>query len=240
MTREKIFQIMGKYYGNAYYGHYDESTYEGPPISEKKLIVLKTILDEFNSLGYHISNLHKLSYIEDIRFVEIIVRNVNKYSLDGPMASLLFALNRLSYYEATPDVLKWYQDKTYKDASFGLPGTPSFEDPSNRVRWCISNAAYAIRNRKYMTQYMGIIRDPEYGKTKDLLIEIPLTYKNREALELLLKMQDQYGIWGWDVTQFVPRFKDASLIPELEKLLESPDREIRTRARRGIKKLKEL
>jgi hypothetical protein len=225
---------MGKFYGNAYFGHYNEET--DRPVTVNELVILKDVLDEFNALGYHISNLHRLSCIEDKRFVPLIVDNVNKYGLDGPMWELVYALNRLSYHEATPDVLKWHQDPQFQD----IPESVSGRNDPNWMHWHVSNAALAIRNKKYMPLYMDIIRQRDYGRILDLIIDIPLIYKNREALDLLLRMQEENGIWGWWVAKYVPRFKDPSLIPELERLLDSQNSEIRAAARKGVETLKAL
>ncbi len=232
MTRKEIFDIMGKFYGNAYFGHYNEETWTGPPIDANYLVILKGILDEFNSLGYHVSNIHALSYIEDKRFVKIIVDNVNRYGRDGPMDELIYVLNRLSYHEATPDVLKWHQDPRYQH-----PETRCFSADPNWFHFNISTCAYQIRNKKYMSMYMDIVRSPDYGTLLDRIIEIPLVYKNREALEILIKMQEKYGIWGWIIAEYLPRFKDPGLIPELEKLLLSTDSELKKTARKQIEKL---
>ena len=67
MEKEEVFSIMGKYYGNAYYRDKD--------LTHADAVVITNILDQINSLGYYFSNLHKLTSIKDIRFIDILIQS---------------------------------------------------------------------------------------------------------------------------------------------------------------------
>ena len=71
-TKEQVFEIMGKYYGNA---HWRDAV---GCYSEEDLIFLTEMLDKINALGYHFSNLHRLTDNEDIRFIPIVLEYIPK------------------------------------------------------------------------------------------------------------------------------------------------------------------
>lgn len=90
MTKERVFEIMGKHYGNAYYR---SAIRLG--ISEHDLKLTTELLDKINALGYNFSNMHPLMETEDVRFPPLILEYYGKFdALNYQEGTLqLFALN---------------------------------------------------------------------------------------------------------------------------------------------------
>ena len=106
-TKEQVFEIMGKYYGNAYWREAIKYGY-----TEEKLIFLTQILDEINALGYNFSNLQRLSDHDDERFLPIALKYIKQQK--GWVATLLSAFHCRSYYEYTPELIYLYQNPAYE------------------------------------------------------------------------------------------------------------------------------
>ena len=97
-TKEEVFAIMGKYYGNAYW--------RGCTYSEETLRLITEILDKINALGYNFSNLHRLTDHEDIRFIPIVLEYF-------PRVSMLDAFHCRSYYQYTPELIALWKNPEY-------------------------------------------------------------------------------------------------------------------------------
>lgn len=82
LSKETVFQIMGSYYGNAHYRAAQRLRW-----TTHDLVLTKQILDEINALGYHFSNLGRLSDHEDPRFIPIIFGNYGNFRIEASMRS---------------------------------------------------------------------------------------------------------------------------------------------------------
>jgi hypothetical protein len=122
-SKEEVFAIMGKYYGNAYWrdavGCYTVET----------CLFLVEILDRINALGYNFSNLHRLTDHEDIRFIPIVLEYIPKKKWVG---SLLDAFHCRSYYKYTPELIALWKNPEGGNylciEPWSSPGT--YSDPS--------------------------------------------------------------------------------------------------------------
>ncbi len=218
LTKERVFEIMGKYYGNAHYRDAIRCN-----ISEHDLRMDKEILDKINSLGYYFSNLHRLDDTEDIRFVPILLDYYDKY--DAPFGGIILRYIRFpSYSEYIPRLISIYE-----------------ETNEQYLKDTISQCFLQMRCKKYIPEYLRIVNDPNYGKTFDWMMDVLCKLRVREAFPKLLELvKNDPHAWTWTFVWGVPFFRDPSLIPYLEPYLEHHDGEVRSMARKGIKKLSAL
>ena len=208
-TKEEVFEIMGKYYGNAYWREAFELGY-----SEERLRLISEILDKINALGYNFSNLHRLSDNEDIRFIPIVLEYF-------PRISMLKAFHCRSYYRYTPELIVLWKNPDYV-----------------RYRWDIGNAILACRYKKFVPQYLEIVNSDGYGEEPDLIMQTLCLLKAKEALPRLLELYEKYpDVWRWDLLRYGWYFKDKSILPYIEPYLECDDGEYRRMAKKAAEKL---
>ena len=212
-TKEQVFAIMGKYYGNAYWRDAINC------YTKEDLIFLTEILDKINSLGYHFSNLHRLTDNEDVRFIPIVLEYIPKQR--KWILPLLSAFHCRSYFEYTPCLIELYKNPEYKE-----------------YRWNIGNALLHCRHKKFIPQYLEIVKDQSYGNEPDLIMEILCHFKVKQALPRLLELYERYpDIWRWDLLKYGWYFKDKSIIPYIEPYLTCDNGEYRSMAKKAKEKL---
>ena len=213
-TKEQVFEIMGKYYGNAYWREAIKYGY-----TEEKLIFLTQILDEINALGYNFSNLQRLSDHDDERFLPIALKYIKQQK--GWGATLLSAFHCRSYYEYTPELIYLYQNPAYE-----------------KYKWEITGAILQIRHKKFIPRYLEIVNASTYGEKKDLFIELLCLLKAKEVLPRLIELYQRYpDEWRWDLLKYGWYFKDVSIIPYIEPYLTCDDGEYRSMAKKAMQKL---
>lgn len=127
MTKERVFEIMGKHYGNAYYR---SAIRLG--ISEHDLKLTTELLDKINALGYNFSNMHPLMETEDVRFPPLILEYYGKFDAlnyqEGTLSTICFK----SYCEFVPQLLQIYQQSDVL-----------------KIRDCASQCIFLINSPKY-------------------------------------------------------------------------------------------
>ena len=213
-TKEEVFAVMGKYYGNAYWREAVKYGY-----TEEQLSFVSEILDEINALGYNFSNLHRLSDHEDIRFIPIVLKYI--YQNNGWAGTLLSAFHCRSYYEYTPCLIELYKDPAYK-----------------KCRWDIENALLLCRHKKFIPQYLEMVNDPSYGNEDSLVMTILCHFKVEQALPRLLDLYERYpDVWRWDLLKYGWYFKHKSIIPYIEPYLTCDNGEYRSMAKKAKEKL---
>ena len=217
MTKEEVFQIMGKYYGNAHYRSAIEQN-----ISENDLRLVAQMLDEINALGYNFSNLHRLNETEDINFVPIIFKYFDRISAVNYRQGLLSAVRFKCYERYVPALLRIYE-----------------ESPDSRIKNNASQAVMSICSRKYTQEYLRIIESPDYGKEHDWFIELLCKLRIRTVLPRLLDLhQKNPHMWRYTLLRYAASFKDPSLIPYVSVYLDFEDPETRKMAKKAVEKLK--
>ena len=216
LTKERVFQIMGKYYGNA---HYRSAIALGIP--EEDLMLTAKILDEINALGYYFSNLHALKSTADQRFVPIILRYYPHFISPNYNTGLIYTLSSPAYKDFVPELLAIYEETT-----------------SPQVREDVSQVLLGIRSKKYVSEYLRIINKPDYGVNQDYMVYLLCTLRVKEVLPKLLELLEQnpHG-WRWTFLKYAAVSNEPSLLPIIEPYLESDDSELRLLARKAIKKL---
>lgn len=216
LTKDRVFQIMGKYYGNAYYRSAIEQG-----ISEGDLKLTTEILDKVNSLGYNFSNLHSLARTEDSRFVPIVLENFQKFKAANYRTGLISSVCYPSYSDYVPQLIPIYEETT---------------SPQTRID--ISNCLFCIGSRKYVPEYLRLINRDNYDAEHDYLIALLCKLQVKDVLPKLLALliSNQHQ-WAWTFLKYAPVFRDPSLLPLIEPYLESADGEIRSLARKALKKL---
>lgn len=216
MTKEQVFEIMGKYYGNAYYR---SAIRLG--ISADDLKLTAELLDQINSLGYNFSNLHKLMETEDIRFPPLILGCFDKFTALNYQESALATVRFKSYHKFVPQLLQIYQNTMV-----------------SQIRVCASQCIFSINSHKYVDECLEIVSQPHYGEEHDYLIDYLCKQRVHKVIPKLLNLLEKYpAVWRWTFLHYVSYFKEQSLIPYVEPFLQADDSEIRTLAKKAIKKL---
>ena len=219
LTKERVFQIMGKYYGNAPY-----RSAIAHNIPEEDLVLTVKILDEINALGYYFSNLHALSSTVDPRFAPIILKYYQCFLAANYNSGLISAMCHPSYQDFVPELLAVYE-----------------ETASHQVRLDISQALLCIRSKKYISEYLRIINKQNYGITRDYLIDLLCKLRVKEVIPKLRELlEENPHEWRWTFLNYAPAFQDISLASLIEPYLESDDSELRQLARKALEKLHKI
>ena len=186
MTKEQVFEIMGKYYGNAYY-----RSAINLGISEQDLKLTAELLDKINSLGYHFSNMHPLMATEDVRIPPIILEYFGKFDAlnyqEGALSTICFK----SYCEFVPQLLQIYRNSDVL-----------------QIRDCASQCIFSINSPKYVDDCLDIVSQPNYGATHDYLIDYLCKRRVNKVIPTLLKLLEEYpAVWQWTFLRYVASFK---------------------------------
>ena len=218
MEKEEVFSIMGKYYGNAYYRDKD--------LTRADAVVITNILDQINSLGYYFSNLHKLTSIKDIRFIDILIQsykeNENIISR-GLKMSIVRGLHFRGYDQAVPFLLEVYHSKE-SEADYNF-------------KFGVSSVIENIFSRKYLDDYLKIIMAPDYTKC-DCIYSLLCKMKEERAYQRIIDLvQARPDEFKFTFLQQAWKFKKQEMIPYFSFFLNDPNTEIRTMAKHAIKKL---
>ena len=216
LTKELVFQIMGKYYGNAYYRSAIEHS-----ISEDDLYLVTKILNMINALGYNFSNLNALKGTEDCRFVPIILKYFQGFNSVNYASELLNAVCYPAYQDYVPQLLVIYESTA-----------------SSRIKLDISQSLLCIRSKKFISEYLRIINSSAFGIGRDYLIDLLCKLHVKEVIPKLQELLEKNPHeWRWTFLKYAPVFHDPSLIPLIEPYLESTNSELRKLARKAIKSL---
>lgn len=197
LSREKVFEIMGSFYGNAHYRDAQRLSW-----SERDLILMCRVLDRINDIGYNFSNIGKLSDYEDVRFLPVIFDNYGKFENSDFNEELISAICFKSYHPCTPELLELYRNEN-----------------NIQLKYRMSNSLYQIRNKKYIPNYISIITNDEYGKNSDMIIDILCNYRVPVALSVLIKLFENYpDEWIYKFLRLGKLYRDPTIIPYLQKI----------------------
>lgn len=213
MTKEEVFGIMGKYYGNAYYRTAIEQN-----ISERDLRLIADMLDEINAFGYHFSNTHRLTEIDCVNFVPIILSYFQQIYALNLRIELLLAVRFPSYEMFVPDLINIYEASSIRE-----------------IKVAASEAIMSIRSRKYISEYLRIMESPGYGRYHDWIIETLCKMRVQAVLPRLLFLLQKYPkVWEYTFLKYAASFRDVSLIPIVSNFLDSSEPEKRRLARKTV------
>lgn len=216
LTKDRVFQIMGKYYGNAYYRAAIRLN-----SSENDLIIITQVLNAINALGHHVSNIHALSNIEDIRLVPIILDYCNQFEAEHYRSELIGVLGFRSYEKFVPRLICLYQNTK-----------------SVQLRLDISDVLFRICSRKHISEYLRIVQESEYGISYDRLVDLLCKLRVKEAIPILLRLYERNPKdWYWTLLKYAPNTKVSALRDYIAPLLESNDSEVRGLARKALRRL---
>ena len=216
LTKERVFEIMGPFYGN---DHYRSAIAQDTP--ESDLAVIAEILDRANALGYRICNLHSLENTEDVRLAPLILEAYDRLTAENRRAGAIGLLRRRCYAPFVPELIRRYEDT---DSAF--------------LRQSITDALFGIGSRKDIPEYLRLVRADGYGKMPDDLLDLLCRLRVREAIPVLLDLhRENPHDWHWTLLHYGPMTGAPELIPEIVPYLDSDDGELRTLARKALKKL---
>ena len=203
-SKEEVFSIMGDYYGNAYYR---AAIRQG--FTKKELTILKKMLDEINSLGYNFSNLHKLTYAADLRFVPILLKY---YDSMEKKEGILQALDHKEYYAYTPDIIELY-----------------YNERNAMIRFAISSTLFVIRNKKYVDLYLKITRMKDYIGD-DMIPAILCKYRIKEFSSRFIDLYNMNPMANYGYL-----LNDRRILPILEDLANSSRKDISLEAKKHLR-----
>jgi len=216
-TKEQVFRIMGKYYGNA---HYREAIRLAD--SEEDLILMTQLLDEINTLGYYFSNIGRLTDTEDVRFAPLLLDYFDRFKAIHFKTWVISLIRFKSYDRFVPQLLEVYKSTDDID-----------------IQQSVSQCIFQISSRKYINEYLRIVCQPAYGLEHDFLMDVLCKLRVREVLPKLLSLVDSYPKkWRWTFLYYIHRFKDPSVLPYIERFIDADDSEIRAMAKKAIIKIK--
>lgn len=217
LSKETVFQIMGSYYGNAHYRAAQRLRW-----SIHDLVLTKQILDEINALGYHFSNLGRLSDHEDSRFIPIIFGNYGKFEDRGFNEELIQAICFKSYHSCTPELLRLYQ-----------------KENDDQLKFRISDSLFLIRNRKYIPDYCSVVMSNGYGKSFDMIVDILCKFHVPDALNVLIGLVEKYPEqWTSAFLRLAVLYHDPIIVPRLQELTKHENGEYRQMAKKALDVLK--
>ena len=209
-SKEEVFSIMGDYYGNAYYR---AAIRQG--FTKKELTILKKMLDEINSLGYNFSNLHKLTYEADLRFVPILLKY---YDSMKKKEGILQALSHKEYYAYTPDIIELY-----------------YNERNAMIRFAISSTLFVIRNKKYVDLYLQITHMKDYIGD-DMIPAILCKYHIKEFSSRFIDLYNMNpDAVSWNMANYGYLLNDRRILPILEDLANSSRKDISREAKKHLR-----
>ena len=216
LTKERVFEIMGSFYGN---DHYRSAIAQNTP--EEDLAVITETLDRVNALGYRVCNLHALESLEDVRLGPILLDVFDRLTSENRRAGAIGVLRRRCYASLVPELIRRYE-----------------QTASPFLRRSITDALFGIGSRKHIPDYLRLVRREGYGKAPDDLLDLLCKLRVREAVPVLLSLHQQNPHdWKWTLLKYAPATGEPELIPAIRPYLESNDRELRTMAEKALKRL---
>lgn len=174
LTKARVFEIMGPFYGN---DHYRSAIAQDTP--EADLTVITETLDSINALGYRVCNLHALSNVEDVRLAPIILEAYDRLISENRRAGAIDLLRRRCYAPFVSELILRYE---MADSAF--------------LRRSISDALFGIASRKYIPDYLRLVRADGYGESFDCLLDLLCKLRVREAVQVLLELHSKPPMSG--------------------------------------------
>ena len=212
-TKAEVFEIMGSYYGNAIYR--DAIRMKR---TRAELALITSLLDDINGMGFRFSTLHKLTENADPRFMPILLKY---YELFECKKWLIDLMCHKEYTEYTPLIVEKYQHTIDRALRFNL-----------------SNALYAMRNKQYVPLYLDIVNDPDYIGQNDLIPVILCKYHvkmfSSRFIELYRLVPEAVA---WNLAKYGYMLRDRKMLPLLEDLSNAEDQEIAGFARKSARAL---
>jgi HEAT repeat protein len=107
-------------------------------------------------------------------------------------------------------------------------------------QWAVGNALSVVADDSAFDALARFVRDKRYGKAREMVVVALGKVKNErraEALHLLTELLDDDELSGHALLG-LEKLGDARALPAVERLAESPDRLLRTRAKRAAEKLR--
>lgn len=216
LTKERVFEIMGHFYGNY---HYRPAIAQDIP--ESDLAVIADILDRINALGYRVCNLHALSDVEDVRLAPLILEGYDRLTRENWRAGAIGLLRRRCYAPFIPELIARYEGT---DSAF--------------LREAITDSLFGIGSRRYIPEYLRLVRAVGYGASFDYLLDLLCKLRVREAVPVLTELHRQNPHdWHWTLLKYGPATGAEELVPAIRPYLDSDDGELRVLARKALKKL---
>lgn len=194
--------------------------------TESDVTLLHKLYGEAQELGYDIRYPYDFMFIgnkaQDL--IPVIIKYIGKFDNEGISDQLMGALGLNKFYEATEFLLnefKKIKSKTHVSR-----------------RWSIAEAIYKIRDKRFIDEYIDLIKDMDYAIDTDWFILLLGKWKNEKALPIILELlssNEKQILMA--VIQSLGNYRVKELNKYLEPFLSHKDRDIRKRAENALKKL---
>ncbi|MBR4256664.1 MAG: hypothetical protein IKQ18_05820 [Clostridia bacterium] len=215
-SKEEVFDLIGKYYGNPVY------RYAVGKWKRSDLIKIKDFLDEINGFGYNFADLHRLTDNFDKRFVPVILRKYDEADTEREKLVITPYLMHKQYSEFTPDIVERYNQAKSSELKFGL-----------------SNVLYVLRNRKYIPLYMDLVNSDSYTGQNDFIVRILCQLHVKEFRQRFLTLYKSCpGQLDFSFAKYGYMIGDETYIPYLTSLCGSADKELCRYAEKSLTILK--
>ncbi|HTT90585.1 MAG TPA: HEAT repeat domain-containing protein [Acidimicrobiales bacterium] len=111
------------------------------------------------------------------------------------------------------------------------------DDPSGLgFRWVVGNALSVVADDSFFDEMEILVRDPEYGKARQMVVLGLGKSKDPRAVPLLIDLLDDQEVAA-QATMALGKLKPAGIRPALERLKDHPQPLVRREARKALAKL---
>jgi len=103
-------------------------------------------------------------------------------------------------------------------------------------RWEIGDCLYTIRSKKYAEDYLKMISNSKYGRSRQMVVLLVGKLKVKDAVPILIKLLDDDDVRGHAIAA-LGEFKNEEFRKYFERFQEYKNSYIRKEALRSLKKL---
>lgn len=161
-------------------------------------------LKELNSYGYNFKTFEDVRAIhpEDKKPIPIIIRYLDKVINLKHKEYLVRCLTKKGFTEATEKLLNEF-----------------FLSTNMTYKWAIGNALYEIRDKRYIKDYINIVKDSSNGRARQMIVLLLGFIKSDEAKQCLIEILHEDHITS-HVIDALGKYQDKSLIHHIEYFLD--------------------
>lgn len=199
-------------------------------LSTNDASLIANLIKEVSLCGYDIHGFSELASLVDTRFVEIFKKYIHKFDNEWFTNLLIRYLGHKQYKNATRYCIDMYRDEkpTPKDCNSGL------------LRWAWGLTLCNIRDKRYINEYMEIIKNKDDYRDFGEIIRLLSIFKEEKAVPYMVSFldeQDDKYLLNGIVIESLANYKNPNLYVYIEPFLTHKDSYIRARAISAKKKM---